>query len=395
MAVAAYASLISLTHVLDNVQHSAPRHQLYLYTKRTQSLQDKVKILLGYLELHSQRISQEMEDVARQIVVVVDEAEHIIDFHVVNQLREGSQDKRRYMAARSSFGQDISNIIKEIDSITRKLMMVKEEWVDVQEQPVVPVGSTTLPSSDKNTMVGFDERLLQVVDELTRDEPNLQILPIVGMGGIGTVIREEIGLTLDKADKEVLGHAAKVVLTKDSTAIVGDGSIQEAVNKRVAQIRNLIACAPLSLSYIYVTTFATPIDRVGAQTETELKEKKLGVEDTLNATKAAVEEGIVVGGGCTLLRLASKVDAIKETLENDEEKVGADIVKRAMSYPLKLIAKNAGVNGSVVSEKSKHGLEIKQVARLGRTSYHVPGLIEAHVNNIVSEERGTTPPDGQ
>ncbi|KAL0293757.1 UNVERIFIED_CONTAM: RuBisCO large subunit-binding protein subunit beta, chloroplastic [Sesamum radiatum] len=182
----------------------------------------------------------------------------------------------------------------------------------------------------------------------------------------GTVIREEIGLTLDKADKEVLGHAAKVVLTKDSTAIVGDGSIQEAVNKRVAQIRNLIA--------------------VGAQTETELKEKKLGVEDTLNATKAAVEEGIVVGGGCTLLRLASKVDAIKETLENDEEKVGADIVKRAMSYPLKLIAKNAGVNGSVVSEKSKHGLEIKQVARLGRTSYHVPGLIEAHVNNIVSEE---------
>ncbi|KAL0356257.1 UNVERIFIED_CONTAM: RuBisCO large subunit-binding protein subunit beta, chloroplastic, partial [Sesamum radiatum] len=150
-------------------------------------------------------------------------------------------------------------------------------------------------------------------------------------------IWEEIGLTLDKADKEVLGHAAKVVLTKDSTAIVGDGSIQEAVNKRVAQIETLLRCAPLSLSYIYVTTFATPIDRVGAQTETELKEKKLGVEDTLNATKAAVEEGIVVGGGCTLLRLASKV--------------GADIVKRAMSYPLKLIAKNAGVNGSVVSEK--------------------------------------------
>ncbi|KAL0441035.1 UNVERIFIED_CONTAM: putative late blight resistance proteinR1C-3 [Sesamum radiatum] len=182
MAVAAYASLLSLTHVLDNVQHSVPRHQLYLYTKRTQSLQEKVKILLGYLELHSQRISQEMEDVARQIVVVVDEAEHIIDFHVVNQLREGSQDKRRYMAACSSFGQDISNIIKEIDSITRKLMIVKEERVDVQEQPVVPVGSTTLPSSDKNTMVGVDERLLQVVDELTRDESNLQILPIVGMG---------------------------------------------------------------------------------------------------------------------------------------------------------------------------------------------------------------------
>ncbi|KAL0417163.1 UNVERIFIED_CONTAM: putative disease resistance RPP13-like protein 3 [Sesamum latifolium] len=183
--MAAYASLLSLTHVLDNVQRSVGRHQLYLHTKRTQSLQEKVKFLIGYLEHHYQRISQEMEDVARQIVVVVDEGEHIIDFHVVNQLREGSQDKRRYMAARSSFGQDISNIIKEIDSIAKKLMAVKEERVNVQEQPVVPVGSTTLPSSDKNTMVGVDERLLQVVDELARDESNLQILPIVGMGGIG------------------------------------------------------------------------------------------------------------------------------------------------------------------------------------------------------------------
>ncbi|KAL0365904.1 UNVERIFIED_CONTAM: RuBisCO large subunit-binding protein subunit beta, chloroplastic [Sesamum radiatum] len=188
----------------------------------------------------------------------------------------------------------------------------------------------------------------------------------------GTVIREEIGLTLDKADKEVLGHAAKVVLTKDSTAIVGDGSIQEAVNKRVAQIRNLIAAAEQDYEKEKVNERIAKLSGGWSTTETELKEKKLGVEDTLNATKAAVEEGIVVGGGCTLLRLASKV--------------GADIVKRAMSYPLKLIAKNAGVNGSVVSEKSKHGLEIKQVARLGRTSYHVPGLIEAHVNNIVSEE---------
>uniref|UniRef100_A0A453QF12 RuBisCO large subunit-binding protein subunit beta, chloroplastic n=1 Tax=Aegilops tauschii subsp. strangulata TaxID=200361 RepID=A0A453QF12_AEGTS len=89
----------------------------------------------------------------------------------------------------------------------------------------------------------------------------------------------------------------------------------------------------------------------GAQTETELKEKKLRVEDALNATKAAVEEGIVVGGGCTLLRLAAKVDAIKDTLDNDEQKVGAEIVRRALCYPLKLIAKNAGVNGSVVTEK--------------------------------------------
>ncbi|GFP93734.1 rubisco large subunit-binding protein subunit beta chloroplastic [Phtheirospermum japonicum] len=161
--------------------------------------------------------------------------------------------------------------------------------------------------------------------------------------GFATVIREEIGLTLDKADKEVLGNAAKVVLTKDTTTIVGDGSTQEAVIKRVAQIRNLIEVADQDYEKeklnerIAKLSGGVAVIQVGAQTETELKEKKLRVEDALNATKAAVEEGIVVGGGCTLLRLASKV--------------GADIVKRALSYPLKLIAKNAGVNGSVVSEK--------------------------------------------
>ncbi|KAL0918223.1 hypothetical protein M5K25_010219 [Dendrobium thyrsiflorum] len=191
---------------------------------------------------------------------------------------------------------------------------------------------------------GFGERKSQYLDD---------IAILTG----ATVIRDEVGLTLDKAEKEVLGTAAKVVLTKDSSTIVGDGSTQEAVNKRVSQIRNLIEVAEQDYEKeklnerIAKLSGGVAVIQVGAQTETELKEKKLRVEDALNATKAAVEEGIVVGGGCTLLRLASKVDAIKETLENEEQKVGADIVRRALSYPLKLIAKNAGVNGSVVIEK--------------------------------------------
>ncbi|KAL9251904.1 RuBisCO large subunit-binding protein subunit beta, chloroplastic-like protein [Drosera capensis] len=191
---------------------------------------------------------------------------------------------------------------------------------------------------------GFGERKSQYLDD---------IAILTG----ATVIRDELGLTLDKAGSEVLGLAAKVVLTKDSTTIVGDGSTQEAVSKRVLQIKNLIEETEQEYEKeklnerIAKLSGGVAVIQVGAQTETELKEKKLRVEDALNATKAAVEEGIVVGGGCTLLRLASKVDAIKDSLENDEEKVGADIVKRALSYPLKLIAKNAGVNGSVVSEK--------------------------------------------
>ncbi|KAK4394806.1 putative disease resistance protein [Sesamum angolense] len=185
MAVAAYASLVSLSDVLDSVQLPARRHRLHLDKEQIHSLQQKVQFLQDFLELHSHRISKEMEDLARQLTVVADEADEVIDFHVVNQLLERSQDKTRHMAALSSFRQDIDKIIKKIDSITEKLMMVKEEPVDVQEQqPVVSdsVGSTAIPSGDNNTMVGFDERLLKVVDELTRDESNLLILPIVGMG---------------------------------------------------------------------------------------------------------------------------------------------------------------------------------------------------------------------
>jgi chaperonin GroEL len=128
----------------------------------------------------------------------------------------------------------------------------------------------------------------------------------------GTVVRDEIGLVLDKVGTEVLSTAAKVVITKDSTTIVGDGSTQDVVNKRVNQICNLIEVAEQDYEKeklnerIAKLSGGVAIIQVGAQTETEFEEKKLRVEDVLNATKAVVEEGIVVGGGCTLLRLASK-----------------------------------------------------------------------------------------
>ncbi|KAL0341440.1 UNVERIFIED_CONTAM: putative late blight resistance proteinR1A-10 [Sesamum calycinum] len=189
MAVAAYAALLSLTHFLDNVQHPARRHRLHLDANRIRSLQEKVGFLQDFFEVHSQRKSQEMEDLARQISVVADDAEDIIDIHVVDQLREGSQDESHHLAALSSFCEDIDKVIEKIDSITKELMTIKEDWGDdVRKQKLItslPASSSTgLPSNGKNsTMVGFDERLLQIMDELARDGPNLQILPIVGMGG--------------------------------------------------------------------------------------------------------------------------------------------------------------------------------------------------------------------
>ena len=169
-----------------------------------------------------------------------------------------------------------------------------------------------------------------------------------------TVVKDELGITLDKANSDVLGIAAKVELGKESCTIVGDGSTQAEVAARVKQIKVLIGDTDADyekeklLERVARLSGGVAIIQVGAQTETELKEKKYRVEDALNATKAAVEEGIVIGGGSTLLKLAAAVDGIKATLENDEQKIGADIIKRALFYPLRLIAKNSGENGSVV-----------------------------------------------
>lgn len=171
------------------------------------------------------------------------------------------------------------------------------------------------------------------------------------------VVKDELGLSLDKVGEEVLGLAAKVEVSKEACTIVGDGSSEEAVKARVRQIRNLIEGTEAEYEREKLServarlSGGVAIIQVGAQTETELKEKKLRVEDALNATKAAVEEGIVIGGGCTLLKLAGRVEGIKAQLKNDEQRVGADIVKRALGYPLRLIAQNAGVNGSVIMQR--------------------------------------------
>ena len=190
---------------------------------------------------------------------------------------------------------------------------------------------------------GFGERKTQYLED---------IAILTG----GTVVKEELGMNLAQVGAEVLGTAARVEISKDSTTIVGDGRTQAEVQARCRQIEGMLDDATTDYEQeklrerIARLSGGVAIVQVGAQTETELKEKKLRVEDALNATKAAVEEGIVIGGGCTLLKLADEVDEIKETLENDEQRVGADIIKRALSYPLRLVASNAGENGYVVLE---------------------------------------------
>ncbi|KAK4394664.1 putative late blight resistance proteinR1A-10 [Sesamum angolense] len=171
--------------------HLTCLRRLHVDIKQIQSLQEKVQFLLDFLEAHSQRISEEIGDLGRQIADAAAEAEEVVDRHVVDQLRDRSQEETHCVAALSSFCQDTEKVIGKIDSLAKELtMMVKEKSGDIQEEQrivSVPVRSAEvhLSSGKKGTMVGFDEHLERIVDELTRGEPDLQILPIVGMGGIG------------------------------------------------------------------------------------------------------------------------------------------------------------------------------------------------------------------
>merc|ERR1719409_377592 len=191
-------------------------------------------------------------------------------------------------------------------------------------------------------------------------ERKSQYLEDIGILTGATVVKDELGLSLDKVGVEVLGNAARVELGKESCTIVGDGSTNLEVEARVKQINRLIEGTEAEYEKEKLNERAARLSggvaiiQVGAQTETELKEKKLRVEDALNATKAAVDEGIVIGGGCTLLKLANTIDdAFKATLDNEEQRVGADIIKRALPYSLRLIANNAGDNGAVVVDQVK------------------------------------------
>jgi chaperonin GroEL len=172
----------------------------------------------------------------------------------------------------------------------------------------------------------------------------------------GKAITEDLGIKLENIKLENLGKAKKVVIDKDNTTIVDGAGKTGAIEGRIKQIRAQIEETTSDYDKeklqerLAKLAGGVAIIKVGAATETAMKEKKARVEDALNATRAAVEEGIVAGGGVALLRSASSIDSLK--LEGDE-KVGAQIVRRALEEPIRRIVENAGLEGSVILEKVK------------------------------------------
>jgi chaperonin GroEL len=174
----------------------------------------------------------------------------------------------------------------------------------------------------------------------------------------GQVITEDAGLKLENTKLDSLGRARRITITKDNTTIVAEGN-EQAVKARCEQIRRQIDETESSYDKeklqerLAKLSGGVAVVKVGAATETEMKDKKLRLEDAINATKAAVEEGIVPGGGTTLAHLAPQLEEWANSHLKGEELTGAQIVARALAAPLKRIAENAGQNGAVIAERVK------------------------------------------
>ncbi|WP_295588238.1 chaperonin GroEL [uncultured Oscillibacter sp.] len=172
----------------------------------------------------------------------------------------------------------------------------------------------------------------------------------------GTVVSEEVGLELKNTTIDMLGRARQVKVTKENTTIVDGAGDAAAIKDRVSQIRAQIANTTSEYDKeklqerLAKLAGGVAVIKVGAATETEMKEKKLRIEDALNATRAAVEEGVVAGGGTIFVNIIPAVEALLNTVEGDE-KTGVQIIAKALEAPIRQIAANAGLDGSVILEK--------------------------------------------
>ena len=196
----------------------------------------------------------------------------------------------------------------------------------------------------------------------------------------GQVISEELGLTLKDATVDMLGRARQVKVTKENTIIVDGMGDKQAIADRVAQIRAQIGNTTSEYDReklqerLAKMAGGVAVIKVGAATETEMKEKKLRIEDALNATKAAVEEGIVAGGGTIFVNIIPAVTALLANVEGDE-KTGVQIVAKALEEPIRQIAANAGLDGSVILEK---------VRTSGKNGYGFDSYKEEYCDMIAS-----------
>ncbi len=309
-------------------------------------------------------IAQAMDKVGKDGVITIEESQ---SFEMSLEVTEGMQFDRGYVSPYM-----ITNAEKMVAEYNDPLILITDKKVSALNE-IVPLLEKMLQAGKKELVIFADEiegealatlvlnKLRGVFNVLAVKAPGFgdrkkEMLQDIAILTGGKVITEDLGLKLEATKLEDLGQARRVISTKDNTTIVEGRGKQQEVKDRVAQLKKEIIKTTSDFDKeklqerLAKLSGGVAVIKVGAATETEMKETKFKVEDAVNATKAAVAEGVVVGGGVAFLRCLSVLDALK--LESDE-KLGSEILKIALEEPTKQIANNAGRDGVIVVQKIK------------------------------------------
>ena len=311
-----------------------------------------------------QLIAQAMEKVGESGVITVEEARSL---DTTLDVVEGMQFDNGYLSP--YMVSDSERMVVEMDN---PFILITDKKISNMKE-LLPVLEKTVETGRPILIIAEDvegEALATLVVNKLRGTLNVAAVKAPAFGDRrkamlqdiailtgGEVISEEKGIKLENADISLLGQAKKVRITKDNTVIVDGLGEKDEIQARIGQIKNAIAETTSDYDKeklqerLAKLSGGVAVIKVGAATETEMKERKLRIEDALNATKAAVEEGIVPGGGTILIQIAKAIEDFK--LEG-EEGLGVEIVKRALSAPLRQIVINAGIDAGVVIEKVKN-----------------------------------------
>ncbi len=309
-------------------------------------------------------IAQAMEKVGEEGVITVEEARSL---DTTLEVVEGMQFDNGYLSP--YMVSDSERMVVEMDN---PYILITDKKISNMKE-LLPVLEKTVETSRPMLIIAEDvegEALATLVVNKLRGTLNVAAVKAPAFGDRrkamlqdiailtgGEVISEEKGIKLEEADITFLGQAKKVRITKDNTVIVDGMGDKAEISARVGQIKNAIS--ETSSDYdreklqerLAKLAGGVAVIKVGAATETEMKERKLRIEDALNATKAAVEEGIVAGGGTVLVEIANAIEDFKLA---GEEGLGVEIVKKALFAPLRQIVVNAGIDAGVVLEKVKN-----------------------------------------